>query len=62
MSKIERGHVQDLKDAEAFVSHGLVDPQLLRRFFDAIEPALIRFPSIDPPTFRAKLQAFLDGH
>ena len=40
----------------SLVSAGLVDPVLLWRFFREIEPALYRFPAIDPAAFRARVE------
>jgi len=37
----------------------LIDPARLRSFFAAIEDALYRYPAIDPPTFRAAVEASL---
>jgi hypothetical protein len=59
LSKIERGHAQDLQDVEELIARGLVDPSDLRAQFEAIEPELYRFPAIDPASFRQALQAHL---
>ncbi len=34
---------------------------LLRELYEAIEPELYRYPAIDPPAFRGKLDALLVG-
>jgi hypothetical protein len=34
--------------------------ELLRELYDAIEPELYRYPAIDPPTFRHKVEAALE--
>ena len=57
LSKVERGHRQDLDDIRAMIERGLVDPGDARRHFDRIEPELYRFPAIDPPTFRRAVEA-----
>jgi hypothetical protein len=57
LAKLERDHVRDREDVRALVSSGLVDPARLRGYFDEIEPMLYRFPAIDPPAFRARVQS-----
>lgn len=56
LSKVERGHRQDIEDVHAMIERGLVDPRQARRYFDQIEPELYRFPAIDPPTFRRAVE------
>jgi hypothetical protein len=55
LAKIERGHAKDLADVAQFIARGLVDPQRLRELFRAIEPRLHRYPAVDPPSFRKRL-------
>jgi hypothetical protein len=59
LSKIERGFEQDLADVRTMIARGLVEPQRLRKFYEAIEPELYRYPAIDPPAFRRKVDAAL---
>jgi len=61
LAKIERGHVRDLLDVRAMLERRLVEPGRLREFFAAIEPALYRFPAVDPGTFRASLEEMLSA-
>lgn len=56
LSKIERGFEQDLDDVRAMFGTGLVGPDLLRELYEAIAPELYRYPAIDPPAFRRKLE------
>jgi len=56
LAKIERGHERDEVDVRAMIERGLVDRARLRTLFAAIEPALHRFPAIDPPSFRAAVE------
>jgi hypothetical protein len=56
LSKIERGHEQDIQDVKEMVSAGLVDPSEVVTQFKAIEPELYRFPAIDPTTFRKAVE------
>ena len=59
LSKIERGFVQDGEDVRELLQRALVDPVRLRELFDAIEPELFRYPAIDPPSFRRKVDEAL---
>jgi hypothetical protein len=56
LSKLERGHVKDLLDAEEMLRRGLIERSELLRLFTAIEPELYRYPAIDPPSFRAAVE------
>lgn len=56
LSKVERGHAQDLKDIRAMQQQGLIEPRRAREYFDRIEPELYRFPAIDPPGFRRAVE------
>jgi hypothetical protein len=58
LSKLQRGHTRDLSDVEAMVQRGLVSRIEVLTFFGAIESALVRFPSINPAGFRARVEAF----
>ncbi|MCM2254985.1 MAG: hypothetical protein NDJ94_04880 [Vicinamibacteria bacterium] len=61
LSKIERGHPQDLGDVEQFIARQLVEPGRLRELFEAIAPRLHRYPAVDPPSFRKRLDEALRG-
>jgi hypothetical protein len=61
LAKIERGHTKDLADVEELFARGLVEPQRLRELHAAIEPSLHRYPAIDPPSFRRRLEEALGG-
>jgi hypothetical protein len=61
LAKLERGHAQDLEDARLMVERGLIEPGRLTAAFEEIEPQLYRFPAIDPPDFRARVEEFLGG-
>lgn len=58
LAKIERGHDQDMRDAEEMVRRGLVRREDLLRHYETIEPALYRYPAIDPPSFRRAVEEF----
>jgi hypothetical protein len=59
LSKLERGHAQDLADVQELVGRDLVELERLRAAFDEIEPRLDRFPAVDPGSFRRAVEAFL---
>lgn len=58
LSKLHRGHDRDLQDARSMLKDGLVQMPRLKEFFAQIEPQLIRYPAIDPATFRAAVEKF----
>jgi hypothetical protein len=59
LAKVERGHAQDIEDVRIMLERGLVDADRLRSAFDEIEPALYRFPAIDPVDYRQRVEAFV---
>lgn len=61
LAKLQRGHDRDLRDVLAMWRSGLIRLDELRRQFGAIEPALVRYPAIDPASFRAAVLAFCDA-
>lgn len=56
LSKIERGFVQDLDDVGSMVRDGLVEPRRMLELYEAVETELFRYPAIDPPSLRARVQ------
>ncbi len=60
LSKLQRRHDRDLVDARFLVERGLIRAEKLREMFALIEPQLIRYPAIDPGTFRAAVMKFCD--
>jgi len=61
LSKIERGHAQDMDDVRAMIDRGLAPPAAIRAAFAAIEPLLYRYPAIDPGSFRQAVEEALKG-
>ena len=62
LAKIERWHDRDRIDVHAMLERGIVAPRRLAELFGEIEPRLIRYPAIDPASFRARLeQLTLEG-
>ncbi|MBL4819100.1 MAG: hypothetical protein JKY15_07750 [Deltaproteobacteria bacterium] len=59
LSKIQRGHKRDLLDVENMFAKKLITPEKLRELFQAIEPDLIRYPSISPKDLKNKLETTL---
>jgi hypothetical protein len=57
LSKLERGHAQDLEDVRALVEKGLVDPARALAYMDDIEHELYRYPALDPASFRRRVEA-----
>ncbi len=58
LAKVERGHRIDLLDAQAMTERGLVEPSKLMTFYETIQSDLLRYPAIDPATFRAQIEKF----
>ena len=56
LSKIERGHAQDVGDVREMLERGLVDRGGLLEYFAAIEARLYRYPAIDPFSFRRAVE------
>jgi hypothetical protein len=59
LAKLERGHAQDLEDAQVMLDRGLVEAERLEAAYDEIESQLYRFPAIDPGDFRLRVEDFL---
>lgn len=59
LSKVERGHDQDIRDVRVMLATGLVKPAEAFVQFEAIEPELYRFPAIDPASFRKAVEDLL---
>ena len=57
LAKIERGHDRDLLDIDAMHRQGLIEPERLTALFRDIEPALLRYPAIEPASFRERVEA-----
>ena len=60
LSKIERGHSQDLQDAHDFMSSGKITAEELWRYFQQIKTGIIRYPAIDGAAFEEKVKQFLE--
>lgn len=62
LAKIERGHAIDIEDVEQMIRRGLVEPRRLLEFLERIEPDLVRYPALDPPSFRRAVEAVVARH
>lgn len=58
LSKLERGHTRDLTDVAAMRHAELIQSDLLLEYFYSIESQLIRYPAIDPSSFKAVVLKF----
>jgi len=58
LSKLERRHSRDLTDVAAMLRSGLIRRDLLFQQFLLIEPQLIRYPALDPASFRLSVEQF----
>ncbi|MDA0321612.1 MAG: hypothetical protein O2923_02690 [Verrucomicrobia bacterium] len=56
MSKIERWHDRDRIDVTAMLEQGLVERARLVVLFEEISEELIRYSSLDPESFRARVE------
>jgi len=61
LSKIERGHAQDVADVQEMLRRGLIEPAPLMEYFESIEPALYRYPALDPVSFRQAVVEAIDA-
>jgi uncharacterized nucleotidyltransferase DUF6036 len=59
LAKIERSHEHDLEDVREMIARGYVDPKRGLELFAAIEPALHRYPAINPRVFRRNVETIL---
>jgi len=60
LSKIERRHQQDLLDVKAMFDQGLIEKSKLLSLFREIEPQLIKYPAIDPKSFKKAVLQFVE--
>jgi len=58
LSKLQRRHERDVRDVHSMLQSGMIETGRLLELFAQIEPQLIRYPAIDPASFRAAVTAF----
>ncbi len=56
LAKVERSHRQDLEDVREMLARGLIDAAGAWQYFAGIEPALFRYPALDPESFRRSVE------
>ena len=56
LSKIERGHSQDVEDVREMFARGLIERGRLTAYFDAIAPFIYRYPALDADAFRGAVE------
>ena len=62
LSKIERGHTQDMEDVRQMFERGFIRSEDLLRRFREIEPRLYQYPAVNPATFRKAVEAVAADH
>ncbi len=60
LSKLQRRYDRDLFDVRSLLESGLIRAESMAEMFALIEPELIRYPAIDPASFRAAVTEFCD--
>lgn len=55
LAKVERGFDHDMQDVREMIARRLVEPAKALELFRAIEPALYRYPAIDPADFARRV-------
>lgn len=61
LSKIERDHDRDRQDVATMIDRGLVDREHLLEYYEAVEPDLFRYPAVDQPSLRARVERVATG-
>jgi len=59
LAKLSRGFDRDINDVRGMYQQKLFSLKELRDCFEAIEPELIRFPSLDPDALRNRVETFI---
>lgn len=59
LSKIERGHAQDVGDVKAMLERGTIDRGSMWAYFDRIAAELYRYPALDPATLERSIERTL---
>lgn len=60
LAKLQRRHERDVRDVHSMERTGLIQKDRLWAMFQEIEPQLIRYPAIDPVSFRTAVKEFCD--
>ena len=59
LSKLERGHEQDLADVNHLLKGAWTTPERIRGVLKQIQPDLLRYPAINEAQFVGKVEKFL---
>lgn len=62
LAKLERGHSRDQADVTAMLRLGLIRSGRLMELFEQIQNDLIRYPAVDPGSFREAVLSFVQTH
>lgn len=57
LAKIERDHGLDLSDVANMIKEKLIEPSRLLELFSQIEDQLVRYPALDPASFRRAVES-----
>ncbi len=60
LAKLQRRHDRDVIDVSFLLERGLIRVDRVREMFALIERELIRYPAIEPASFRAAVMEFCD--
>ena len=60
LAKIERWHETDENDVHELLSRKLIDPKTLGDLYLRIEDQLYRYPAVDKPSFRERVQLVIN--
>ena len=61
ISKIERGHSQDVHDVKKMIQESLIHVDQLKTLFQAILPKLYKYPALNLQSFEKRFTEFLDS-
>jgi hypothetical protein len=61
LSKLERAFERDIADVDEMISAKLIQLDRLMSLFEEIELDLVKFPAIDPKTFRSVVEDFISS-
>ena len=60
LSKLERFHVQDLRDIQSMLDNSLIIPEKLLEYFKVIEPKIFKYPNVDSKDLEKKIWNILN--
>jgi hypothetical protein len=56
LSKVERGHAQDVQDVQAMKERGLADRASMWRYYDAVADRLYRYPTLSAASIERAIE------